>query len=189
MPLFVGKDLDEDVSREVAAHISRCVLCAELEAGLRRSRNWLREAPPPVFGEQDYANLRRGVWRRIESAAAARSRGNFGRVVLAGSAILSLLFAAILFLRSLPADFEPPRPSAVVRAPGPAIPPPPLDPPGGVSSRRETRAGGRARLDRPRGVPRRPPAALEHEDFVRIEFQTSHPNVRIIWLVRKQEVS
>lgn len=187
MPLFVGRDLDEDASRAVAAHVSSCTRCQVIEERLRRSRNWLRGTPPPDFNERDYATLRRGVWRRIESAAPASGHPASSRLILAGGALLSLLFATILILRTFSADIEAP-PTAVATTRRAADVLPAIEDPG-VASERETPAGAVVQPVRSGTAPVRLPQAAAPEAFVRIEFQTAHPNVRIIWLVQKQEVS
>lgn len=137
---------------------------------------WLRSERPP-FAEEDFAAMRRGVWREIE--ARRKSEGAFrpGRLAFAGGALLAAALVAVLWLR--------PRNESVVasvRAPVPASPP----------AAASTAAPQRLVEDLPappatrRRLPARHPRGAEAVP-VKIEFQTANPDVRIIWLVKKDE--
>ena len=186
LPLFVGRDLDRARMSEVAAHLAACERCRGLRAELAAGRAFLEASPaPPLLSQDDYAALRRAVWRRIETGAGSPAVGRAGRLILASAGVLAVAFAAILVLR---ARSELPRASGRSGAPPreePAVaalpvtareePPPPLAPATSVgnTSHRAVRPAGRG----------------PESSVVRIEFQTANPDVRIIWLVKKGEAA
>jgi hypothetical protein len=191
LPLLVGRDLDERTFGAVASHCSVCAACRRLEEELRASWIWLRGIPPPAVGETDYSSLRRAVWRRIEtSETAAPGRVGLRPSVLAAAAALVLLLFIVPILRNLRTEVGVAAPvvaTAPVKTPvrtafevvatpanegvEPAAPEPKSVPPRRLAAR----------------APKKPAAGPE--ELVRIEFQTDHPDVRIIWLVQKQEAS
>jgi hypothetical protein len=147
--------------------------------------DWLRSEPPP-FTQEDFAAMRRGVWREIEEQKRARVAFRPGRFVFAG-ALCAAAAVALLWLR----------PSAE----GPFVAPPAFDGVPAISA--EAAALGRSDLGGSRtpfaaaapssSAPRRwragaRPGAVPADDApVKIEFQTANPDVRIIWLVKKDE--
>ena len=178
LPLFVGRDLDAGVERDVKEHVAACDRCRELERELSSSRAWLASERPP-FAEEDTSAMRRGVWREIE--ARRKSEGAFrpGRLVFAGGVALAAALVTALWLRPRtgPSVAGPPAPltASTPAAVAAATPHPPVEELMEPPARRLARAL-RRRAPAP-GVP------------VKIEFQTANPDVRIIWLVKKGEAA
>ncbi len=181
LPLFVGHDLDEGGSREIAAHLENCGPCRDLEAGLKASLAWLEAAPPPPLDETDYSAFRRGVWQRIEAegGVARRRLPRAGRLVLAGGLLAAALLAVFLSIRPRSEAFQPAEPRlAAAPATAPAVGPMPAAQGSPEPAADETISSApRARV--------RPVAPAGPQSVVKIEFQTANPGVRIIWLVKK----
>jgi anti-sigma factor RsiW len=184
LPLFVGRDLEPARMSEVAAHLAACERCRGLQAELAAGRAFLEASPAPPLSQDDYAELRRAVWRWIETGTGSPAGGGAGRLILASAGILAVAFAAILVLRPRP---ELPRASGKTAAAPreepavavlPAVPrEEPASPPAPATFGPDLR-----KAVRPAG--RRPEPSV-----VRIEFQTANPDVRIIWLVKKGEAA
>ncbi len=183
LSLYAGHDLDAGGSRKIAAHLAECENCRSIEANLRESRAWLESAPPPPMDESDFASIRRGVWRRIETdgRVAGKDPPRAGRLGLAGGLLAGALLAVFLSLRPRPEALQPVAREIAV-SPTAALP---LEPSGIVESS-------------PSPAPRNPTHSLSHvrvrpamtgarRSVVKIEFQTANPDVRIIWLVKKGE--
>ena len=183
LSLYAGHDLDAGGTRKIAVHLAECENCRSIEANLRESRAWLESAPPPPMDESDFASIRRGVWRRIETdrRVAGKDPPRAGRLGLAGGLLAGALLAVFLFLRPRPEALQPVAREIAV-SPAAALP---LEPSGTVESS-------------PSPAPRNPTHSLSHarvrpamtgarRSVVKIEFQTANPDVRIIWLVKKGE--
>jgi hypothetical protein len=144
-----------------------------------RLSEWLRSERLP-FNEEDYAAMRRGVWREIEARREPEGAFRPGKLVFAGGALLAAALVAALWLRSSAAtSVAAVRTSAGASTPAAvdaAIPQLPVSVPPATAVRRSARA---APL---RPAARRPTKAESVP--VKIEFQTANPDVRIIWLVR-----
>lgn len=195
LPLQAGGDLPEDQSRIVAGHVESCADCRSLSGELSGSLAWLHSTGAPPVSESDYAELRRAVWRRIESGGpvSASAPGDRNRLALAGAGLLAAVLAAILLVARAPRETpvaalrvvaspvfsESVTPAAASRS-VPAETGPPRTPPESASA-----AAAVAGLP-PKPRRHRPPAPVT-SDVDRIEFRTANPNVRIIWLVRKAE--
>ena len=158
----------------------------EEEDDLGPISEWMRSDRPP-FGEEDYAAMRRGVWRQIEARPGGEGAFRPGRLLLAGGALLAAALIAVLRLR----------PASQVQVVTPPVPDRVHETSAEVSSGR-----GHVDDDRPplsatspsssasrlrSRTASRPGAAPTGEAPVKIEFQTANPNVRIIWLVKKGE--
>jgi hypothetical protein len=73
IPLYAGRDLDDQQARLLAEHLLACPACAGTVEEYRESLELTREFPAPVFTGDVYASVRRQVLRRIESEPEARS--------------------------------------------------------------------------------------------------------------------
>jgi hypothetical protein len=104
LPLYVGRDLDENRNQVIAAHLQSCAACAGLTTEYHETRQFLGEFTPPAFGEDVYSSIRQNVLREIERQAPDASPGtlaqlflNVFRPRLAWAAVSVLLFAVCLF--------------------------------------------------------------------------------------------
>lgn len=201
LPLYVGDDLSDAQMLAVRTHLAECAICSELASDLSESRTWLREGAIPSIDDGDLAIMRASVHQRI--IAESDSPGLLDRifaslslrpVFVAVAAVIILLGAAVLFgLRSGDEPLKLVNPDIVREAEirdGNKV----IDPAG----RKTARTAGR---DKPRRIRRKAgktrhdliaqtdPLPIEtkseHQEQLRIELQTSDPNIRIIWLARK----
>jgi hypothetical protein len=191
IPLYVEGDLAARESRTVGLHLGSCRTCAAAEREYQESQRWLRSYQPPDFGDAFFQELNRTVlgdiktsrsaswlqgvvwgWSRHPSLAAAL-------VVL----VLVVLGAMLLAGKSTRRDDRPERIAKdtqpeVTQPAGPAeLPHKPLGP-------SVVRQGPRPRPRQVAASRRRPEAhrAESGATLIRIEFQTSDPDIRIIWV-------
>ena len=84
LSLYVGRDLDEEHSRLVAAHLQSCTTCTLAADEYACAGQLLQEYEPPFFSDEIYAGIREQVLNKIEreSHAPARS-GIFSQLFLA----------------------------------------------------------------------------------------------------------
>ena len=169
LPLWAGGDLSRAESEAVQAHLGNCPNCrAEAEA-LASTLALLKEAPLAPFSESDRAVLRASVMEQIRREAPRPLRRT---AWLWAAAALMLAVASPFLLR------HPALPAIPVTAPeadrAPLVTPKPV--PAGPG------------MPRSRPLARRTPPAVESSSpdptLTRIEFQTSNPNIRIIWLAK-----
>ena len=66
MPLYVGGELQESCVRPVAAHLQNCETCSGVAHEYRETRLLLQTFVPPAFTGDLYAEMRQGVWEKIE---------------------------------------------------------------------------------------------------------------------------
>lgn len=201
LPLYVGDDLSDAQMLAVRTHLADCTHCFEMAAGFYESRSWFRKAASPSFDEADLANMRASVHQRI--IAESDSPGLLDRifaslslrpVFVAAAVVIILLGAAVLFgLRSGDEPLKLANPDIVREAEirdGNKV----IDPAGRKTARtavsdkprRIRRKAGKTRHDL---IAQTDPLPIEtkseHQEQLRIELQTSDPNIRIIWLARK----
>lgn len=177
LPLWVEGDLPDRESDSIQDHLTACESCSAAAQALRASQAWLRSAPPAPFDDVDRSRLRREVmaWIRVATPKAAtpfRTRPLF--LTTAASALFFL--ATSLYLRRSK-GVVPPEPPA---RPSVAS----LKPPNSPRPAIQVVAPQLARPSRP-ARKADPPASAE-STFTRLEFQTSNPQIRIIWLARAQ---
>ena len=67
LPLYASHDLEERIERLVNSHLQSCAACAGAAAEYRDTRQLLQKFAPPPFSEDIYAEMRRKVWRQIET--------------------------------------------------------------------------------------------------------------------------
>ena len=176
-------------ARRLAAHLQGCGRCRSLQRELARSRQWIESAPSPPLADEDFAAVRRGVWREIETrgldsrggASTSRSLG------LAAAGLAAMALGTIWLARRAP---EPASPSPVAPAVAPLVAAVPEPPSAGASERPAapavaSSAVSPAPVERVARAARRRAAPAREPGFSRIEFRTANPNVRVIWLVEK----
>jgi Putative zinc-finger len=187
LPLSVGEELEGRQKREVEEHLAACEGCRLLQRDLLRSRAWIASIPVPPLGEAESGELRRGVWREIESRGlrAGGAPPRYRRFALSGAA--GLLVAVLAGLSVLSRG----RPGGVASPPAAAVPAAPEETVAAVAPPR-TVAVEESAAPEPVPAKARPLRARAGRDtgavpseVVRIEFQTANPDVRIIWLVKK----
>lgn len=200
LPLYVGDDLSDAQMQVVRTHLTECARCSELASELSESRTWLREGAIPSIDDADLAIMRASVHQRI--IAESDSPGLLDRIfawlslrpVFAAAAAAIILLGAVLYgLRSVD---EPPnqvKPDIVheaeIRDGGEVIDPARKNPhqtAGRDKPRPIRRKAVKTRSDLiAQSDPRPIETKQEHSEQLRIELQTSDPNIRIIWLARK----
>jgi hypothetical protein len=176
-------------ARRVAEHLEGCGRCRALQRALAQGRRWIESAPPPPLAEEDFAAVRRGVWREIEVRGLGSRRSAFVARALgfAAAGLAAAALGVIWLVRQAP------EPALERLAPPTAAPlavalPQPSS--GGKSARpavpaAASSAGSPAREARVVRAARRRAVPAGEPGFSRIEFRTANPNVRVIWLVGK----
>lgn len=67
LPLYAGHDLSGSREQSIAAHLQSCGACTEALADFQNTRELMPALSVPSFNEEVYADIRKSVWRRIES--------------------------------------------------------------------------------------------------------------------------
>jgi anti-sigma factor RsiW len=180
LPLWVEGDLTGQELLEVERHLAECPSCQEAAQRLTTSQSWLREALVSPFEASDQERLRRKVMDQIRAEAPARpARRLTVRPALLAACAASLLVASLVwqqqrhYERQALLPMLPPLPKA-------AEPPMQTDP---QPNKAEQRSSPSANA-RPRPGPTQASESPPSGDPARIEFQTSDPNIRIIWLAQ-----
>lgn len=184
LPLWIEGDLAAPETAAVEDHLSRCPECRQAAERFRTSQTWLREALDPPFEAPDRQRLRTQVMEQIHTAAAKpRPRMPLRRSLLLAS-------AATLLLASLIWSLERARPDLPT---SPDLPVPPAFPPPPSTAMPPPRPEQATQVSRPRLAarpsPARSPESPPLAEPARIEFQTSDPAVRIIWLAQAKPPS
>ena len=175
LPDYAGHDLDAGDKAMVVAHLPECAACSGLADEFLRSRQLLHRLEPAPFDEKAYAEIRSRVLEKISRKPVASPflpRLAWG--------LAAVVFVAVLLGSRFIDHRGEPRPIAakipeVITPPPPAAAPP--APPSVIAERREP----------PRAQKRRRPAAPPVQAAlvkVRMEIQTSDPNIRIIWFTQ-----
>ena len=104
LPLYVGRDLEENRNRVITAHLQSCAACSGLATEYHETRQSLGDFTPPSFGEDVYSSIRQNVLREIEREAPDTTPGplpqlflNVFRPRLVWAVASILLFAVFLF--------------------------------------------------------------------------------------------
>ncbi|MGI9065605.1 MAG: anti-sigma factor family protein [Pyrinomonadaceae bacterium] len=71
MPLYVGRDLEEERARLITAHLQACTQCARSAQEYGEANQLLQLFEPPQFSEATYAAVRSSVLREIERESSA----------------------------------------------------------------------------------------------------------------------
>ncbi len=175
LPFWVAGELSEGDAEAVQDHLNHCPDCRAAAEALRTSQTWLREALAPPFDAADHAALREAVMARVRLESSPRRIARLRpRTALLAAGAATLLMAVLIPLRHrLPG--APPSVASTASAPAARpLPPPPFHPGPNPPTL--------PRLARPR--PMRMARAEPAPGPARIEFQTSDPAIRIIWLAQ-----
>jgi len=78
LPLYVSRDLEENRTRLITAHVQACAECNGLAGEYRETSHLLRGFAPPDFNEGVYAGIRQRVMREIEPPTRAPLTRLFG---------------------------------------------------------------------------------------------------------------
>jgi hypothetical protein len=187
LPLLVGDDFEGRRKREIEEHLAGCEECRLIHRDLLRSRAWIASIPGPSLGEAESGELRRGVWRQIESRGlrAGEVVPRYRRFAVSSAALLAAALVGIVVLskgRSGPAASPPA--AAVPAAPEEAV--------AALAPARTLEEVEASAVPAPVPVKTRPSraragrhAGAVPSEVIKIEFQTANPDVRIIWLVKK----
>lgn len=196
LSLYVGRDLEEEHSRLVAAHLQSCTECTLAADEYAAAHQLLQGYEPPLFGDEIYTGIREQVLTEIKRESHAPIRPS----------VLSQLFlplvqprmrwiaAALLLAISVTALYLSHKPSrqlandqqvAVVRSEGSneSVGSSPSSDKGQARSTTKRRPiSGKREANRvvQRAVRVAQPSSAQAP--LRVELQTSDRNIRIIWL-------
>jgi len=67
LPLYAGHDLSGSREQLIAAHLQSCGACTEALADFQNAREIMQTFAVPSFSDEVYADIRKSVWRQIES--------------------------------------------------------------------------------------------------------------------------
>ncbi len=190
IPPFVGGDLDEAETIVVGAHLAACETCAASATELRETLDLVRAETEPDVDAEFYESIRRDVLSTLAAPAPPR---RYWSTAVAASVALAALAALLVMLamRSQPGDGareearddrQPTIEPAPVRA-KPAVEPE-------RSNHTERRPAKTTRRVAPRTVPQMaalPAECLAVAEPLKLEFQTSDPNIRIIWFIPNED--
>ena len=187
LPLLVGDDFEGRCKREIEEHLAGCEECRLIHQDLLRSRAWIASIPGPSLGEAESGELRRGVWRQIESRGlrAGEVVPRYGRFAVSSAALLAAALLGIVVLSKG-------RSGPVASPPAAAVPAAPEEAVAALTPARTLEEVEASAVPAPVPVKTRPPrartgrpAGAAPSEVIKIEFQTANPDVRIIWLVKK----
>ena len=210
LSLYVGRDLEEEHSRLVAAHLQTCTKCALAADEYAGAGQLLHGYEPPFFSDEIYAGIREQVLNEIERESHAPVRpGIFSQLFLAlvqprmrwiTAAVLLAISVTVLYLSRKPLRQLPNEQQAAVRT----VEPNQAESRPDLRSENSNGSAGSSSLSRKQQVrtatTRRPiTSKRETNDRVvqrtvsvsqssstpaplRVEMQTSDRNIRIIWL-------
>ncbi len=174
LPLWVEGDLDAASLTAVEHHLAHCPDCASAAGDLRASQDLLKEATTSPFEASDRARLRRQVMAQVRSEAAPRRvRRLLPRAALLAACAASLLLTVFLWRQAVAVAVQ--QPAALPKAPQQPPQPPPT-----VAVRQDPPAH---HTPGPLAPLREAPPPLGP---ARIEFQTTDPTIRIIWLAQSK---
>lgn len=183
LPLWVEGDLTTTERAAVDSHLAVCPACQSAAEQLKTSQAWLREAMAVPFDASDRERLRRGVMDRIRTEPTERPTCRL--------ALPAALFATAAALLAAFLTWHQHR-GSTMQAPVLATPPPPTvaenpsqTDPQPMTTHPETTRAARAHV---RPLPQQESEPLPQGGPTRIEFQTSDPNIRIIWLAQAKSL-
>ena len=213
LPLYVSHDLADKQARSVTDHLQNCAACAVVLNEHREAQQLLQDFAPAAFDAGAYDAIRQNVWRRIETESAKPAvteliAGWFApRLAWAAAAMILMAVAigGIYLFTSRNTD----RRETVVNTPSPKVNPP-VKQEGSDGAR--VAVSGKEKRSQPsqarptahkRGretvpdsretlVATAPDASRStgatvdagQGKTVRMEIQTSDPNIRIIWFAQ-----
>lgn len=183
LPFWAGGDLTREETEAIEHHLFECPSCQLAAAKMKTSQAWLREAMASPFEASDRERLRRGVMDRVRTEPSQRPTRRL--------AVPSALFATAAALLAAFLTWSP-YGGGTVPAPVQGTPPPPkvaekASPP--ISQPMTAHPEiARATHLHARSLPRQEPESPPQGEPIRIEFQTSDPNIRIIWLAQAKSL-
>ena len=211
LPLYAGRDLEEERATLVTEHLQTCAACARVANEYRESVLLTEQFAPPVFSEAVYAGIRERVQREIATEARAPAWSQtiaslFGsRLAWAIASMLLIVVSlfAIYFMMNR-GNVEPQlanQPPANVQ-PGTnersKSGPPDSSVPAGVNTGGDKQHLARGHqlqrrkrssdtlADRVNTVAAKSPEATSTSKTLRLEIQTKDPKIRIIWFVEPE---
>jgi anti-sigma factor RsiW len=178
LPFWVGGDLTREEMEAVDRHLAGCAACRDAATRIRTSQAWLKDALASPFEASDRERLRRGVLDRIRTEPTGRPTR---RLALPSSLFATAAVLLVAFLTwhpyrgtvPVPVQGTPPPPKVAEKA-SPPVPQPRTAPP----------EIARATHLHARSLPKQESESPPQGEPARIEFQTSDPNIRIIWLAQ-----
>ena len=198
LSLYVGRDLEEEQSRLVAAHLQSCTECRLAADEYSAASQLLQRYEPPLFSDEIYAGIRGQVLNEIQREPHVRAWPGFfsqlffqPRMRWVTAALLLAIGVTALYLSRNRSHQLPNDQPVAVRNRDESAPGPPLVSNKGqdnvaVELRTITRKK-KAKVDSStsdrlvqRNVIRAQP--LPAPAPLRVEMQTSNRNIRIIWL-------
>ena len=204
LSLYVGRDLEEEQSRLVAAHLQSCTECTLATDEYARAGRLLQRYEPPALSDEIYTGIREQVLNEIERKSQAPVwPGVFSKLFLAlvqprlrliTAALLLAIAVTALYLSRNPSRQLPNERQVAVRKEEPNQAGSGAD----VRSERNNASSGSSSFSNKRKAP---VAATSHPTTskrqravavsskpsssptpLRVEMQTSNQNIRIIWL-------
>jgi predicted anti-sigma-YlaC factor YlaD len=193
-PLFVEGDLPRRKAERVRRHVEGCPACRTLIEDFRSSQHWLRTSAAPVVDGAALDELRRAVWRQIETQprpsrtwlgierAWATLRRWASQPAVAAVAVMVVVVGSVALSRMDGLGGTRLGPSATVASPdGEGQLEMADDPEMAEASDDSERILAQASPDEVAEGEGDGAEGRADEDAVRVEFQTHDPDVRIIW--------
>lgn len=177
LPLWVEGDLAGGEAEAVLAHLEGCPACRTAADALQASQAWLKSADPLPFSAADRLALRASVMTQLRHEGRPSRLRSFRPYVLAAAAAALVIFVIPRF-HSTPSVSAPETSPAATAASAPTSTVTTTATPPTASRRRPGIAHAKPAPD-PDPIP-----AGSH--LTRIELQTTHPHIRIIWLAKAE---
>ncbi len=67
LPLYVSHDLAGRQAQLITLHLPACEACRQAAAEYRQAQEFMRDFTSPIFGDEVYDEIRKGVWQQIEA--------------------------------------------------------------------------------------------------------------------------
>lgn len=180
LPLWVEGDLNAREMAAVEGHLAECPACQGAAKHLKNSQNWLRDAMASPFAASDQGRLHHRVMDQIRAEAASKSLRRFTvRPALLAACAASLLVVTLVWHQQRGDEIQAP---LLVAQPPPKVAEQPSQPGPQANAAGQTLSPS-AHIH-PRPVPAQASESPPPGEPTRIEFQTSDPNIRIIWLAQ-----
>ena len=211
LPLYAGRDLEEERATVVTEHLQTCAACARVANEYRESVVLTEQFAPPVFSEAVYAGIRQRVQREIETEALAptwsHTIASLFRSRLAWAIASMLLIVVSMFAIYFMMNRGNVEPQLANQPPANVQPgtnersksgPPDSSVPAGVNTGGDKQHLARGRqlqrrkrsrealADRVNTVAAKSPEATSTSKTLRLEIQTKDPKIRIIWFVEPE---
>jgi anti-sigma factor RsiW len=211
LPLYAGRDLEEERATLVTEHLQTCAACARVANEYRESLLLTEQFAPPVFSEAVYAGIRQRVQREIATEARApawsHTIASLFRSRLTWAIASMLLIVVSLFAIYFMMNRGNVEPQLANQPPANVEPgtnersksgPPDSSVPAGVHTggdkqhlarghQLQRRKRSRDTLaDRVNTVAAKSPEATSTSKTLRLEIQTKDPKIRIIWFVEPE---